>query len=57
MKEEKRALPPCPGLLRIKSYPAQASVADLGFILLNINQVKFKIPYTALSAKSASCRP
>lgn len=32
------------------------TVADLSFIIFNPNLVKFKKPYTALSAKSYSCR-
>lgn len=52
VKEEKCALPPCPGLLEDK----ELTVVDLSFILFNINYVKFKIPYTASSAKSYTCR-
>lgn len=51
VKEEKCVLPPCPGPLENKEL-SSLSAADLGFVLFNINQGKFKIPY----AKSASCR-
>ena len=36
VKEEKCALPPCPGLLENKEL-SSLSVADLAFILFNIN--------------------
>lgn len=51
VKKEKCALPPYPGLLKDKEL-SSLTVADLSFILFNMNLVKFKIPYTTLSAKS-----